>query len=248
MVIKTIGDVHGHKEWKNAVYLFDEQNNIKECLIGKGVDKVIFLGDYVDDWELKNEVIYNNLIEIINLKKKYPDNVILLWGNHDVAYLRDEWVSGHRPEMKADLVEIFRKNLKLFQLAYQQDNIIWTHAGIHKGWWKYYAEPALEGKKETRFAPFVVLCENIADKLNLMMEFNYENIFMVGLCRGGIDKVGGPLWADKREIYDNPLPNFEQIVGHNPVKKPMKYEKNNRTSITFCDCLTRCDYFYTLNL
>jgi hypothetical protein len=146
-----------------------------------------------------------------------------------------------------DLQILFRENYKLFQFAYQYKNVIWTHAGIHKGWWKYYAEPHLKGKKENRFAPFVVNCENVADKLNLMFEFNCEALFMVGHHRGGYDKVGGPIWTDKREIYDNPLPGYHQVVGHNPVKFVQTYIFKEGTKITFCDCLTK-GHWYTFEI
>lgn len=245
----TIGDVHGHDTWKKAVYQYDkETKQFGECLLGKDIDKVIFLGDYVDDWGLPNLTILDNLNDIIQLKKDYPDNVVLLWGNHDAAYLRNETCSGNRPEMRLTLYYIFRDNFKLFQLAYQYEKTIWTHAGIHRGWWEYFAEPLLNGKTETRFTPFLVLCDNIADQLNLMFEFYYDPIFMVGHHRGGTAKVGGPLWADKVEIYTKPLEGYHQVVGHNPVPYVRTYTFKNNTKLTFCDCITKTDRFYKLEI
>ena len=248
--MKTIfvGDVHGLDTWKKAVYRVNEDNGEIMCNLDFTVDKIVFLGDYVDAYRLGNEQIINNLKEIIQLKKDYPDNVVLLWGNHDVAYLmKDGAISGHRPEMAQDLYDIFQENRKLFQLAYQEGNMICTHAGIHKGWWRYHVQPVLDKKKETRFTEFLGECKNIADVLNMMFEFNYEPIFQIGHMRGGFAKMGGPLWADKTEIYHKPLPGYHQVVGHNPVPNPKTYDFYDLTKLTFCDCLPVYNKFYELD-
>jgi predicted MPP superfamily phosphohydrolase len=245
----TIGDIHGCPVWKRAVYHYDKNTDrLGECLLGKEIDKVIFIGDYVDDWDLTNIEILDNLHEIIQLKKDYPDNVVLLWGNHDIAYLRNETCSGNRMEMRPVLYYLFKENIDLFQLAYQYKKTIWTHAGIHRGWWEYFIEPLLKGVTQTRFTPFLVLCDNIADQLNLMFEYYYQPLFMVSPHRGGRDKVGGPLWADKIEIYTKPLEGYHQVVGHNPVPYVRTYTFKNGTKLTFCDCLTKTDKFYILDL
>jgi predicted phosphodiesterase len=241
----TIGDVHGRNAWKEFIYL---DNNMNNCLIGKTIDKLIFVGDYVDSWDCSNLEILSNLKEIIDLKKKYPDNVILLWGNHDVAYLNfDSKISGFRYEMAPDLNQIFRENINLFQLAYQYKNTIWTHAGIHRGWWKYYVEPIIDGSNKTRYYPFIDHQGNIADILNLMFEFNEPILYMISTHRGGSSKVGGPLWADKNEIYKKPLFGYHQIVGHTSINKPKTYDFQNNTKVTFCDCL-EYGLYYKCNL
>lgn len=248
MKIITIGDVHGRNNWKNFLYSLDKNDNYSECLIGKTIDKVVFIGDYVDSYDVSNSNIISNLEEILNLKSNYPDNVVLLWGNHDVAYFKKEGnISGFRPEISINLYDLFNSNRDLFQLSYQIDNIIWTHAGIHKGWWEYEIVPYINNKKMNRFNKFLEECENISEYLNLMFNFNYEPIFMVSRRRGGNNKVGGPLWVDKFEIYNKPIENYHQIVGHTPVKTPITYQFKGLTKVTFCDCLSN-DKFYSLNI
>jgi predicted MPP superfamily phosphohydrolase len=245
--ILTIGDIHGNDVWKKAVYKLDG-NDIIECLIGKEYDKVVFVGDYTDAWHKTNVEILHNLKEIIQLKKDYPDNVILLWGNHDVAYYKkDRMITGYRVEMEFDLHELFNDNKKLFQLAYQIDDNIWTHAGIHKGWWNKYVQPIFDKKTEVRFAPFMYEWESIADHLNTMFDFNYEPIFYVGHYRGGYHKEGGPLWADKMETYMKPLEGYHQIMGHTPVKYPRTYT-NKKHKLTYVDCLQKKEDFYVLEI
>ena len=250
MKFLTIGDVHGLDKWKNAIYRINEDTGEEMyCYLDNIIDKAIFVGDYVDAFDISNVIILHNLKEIIQLKKDYPDKVVLLMGNHDVAYLKhDHGISGHRPEMGPDLYQLFHENRDLFQLAYQYGSTIWTHAGIHEGWWMYYVQPILDGKTNTRFTPFLGECKNIADVLNLMYDFNYEPLYMCGHQRGGYDKQGGPLWAHKTEIYQKPLPGYHQVVGHNPVACPKTYDFHDLTKITFCDSLPVCDTFYKINL
>lgn len=70
MRIQTIGDIHGRTCWKN--------------LIDLSCDKIVFVGDYVDDyWPVTDEQIIENLLDIIQFKKDYADKVILLLGNHE---------------------------------------------------------------------------------------------------------------------------------------------------------------------
>lgn len=75
MKIRIIPDVHGHDWWRNLVEDIDE------------LDYCIFLGDYVDDWEISTEDVVKNLEEIIKFKKKYMDKVVLLYGNHENIFV-----------------------------------------------------------------------------------------------------------------------------------------------------------------
>ena len=70
MKILIVPDTHGRDFWKVP--------NIEEY------DKIIFLGDYLDHYpdESTHEHDIENFKDIIEFKKKYPDKVILLLGNH----------------------------------------------------------------------------------------------------------------------------------------------------------------------
>lgn len=229
----TIGDLHGKDVWKNIDF------NLS--------NKYIFLGDYVDSYDLTDQQILDNLKEIIELKKNYPDNIILLLGNHDAAYLkRENNVSGFRYNMSIDLYDIFNRNIKLFQMSYQKDNYLWTHAGIHIGWWKLYGESILSKNKIVQFSHLINDNTKVSDLINMMFEFNYEPLYMVSLNRGGRHRVPGPLWTDKIEIYKKPLNGYHHIVGHNVVNDIKTYNINNNTKITFCDCLDNQTKFFVV--
>jgi predicted MPP superfamily phosphohydrolase len=232
----SIGDIHGRSEhWKQ--FLIDEP----------AADKIIFAGDFVDSFDKTNEQIEDNLLDIIQFKKDNMDKVILLMGNHDIQYalcppsaLRNPYsCSGYRPESHFRLHEIFQENKDLFQAAYQYKEHIWTHAGIHRGWY------------ENRFIPefnkhFESFEGNIADKLNEAFRFELPSLFDVGYIRWGSKPVGGIFWADKNETSHKPLKNYHQIVGHTQVEdiKHFSYPKFD-CSITYIDCI---DKPYVINL
>jgi len=154
----TVGDIHGRICWKEI----DPGN----------YDYIVFVGDYLDSFDVKNYDMFINLVDIIDFKKKYPDKVILLWGNHDLYYyfggMRRHWCSGGRPEMIYDCGDLLRTNRRLFQAAFQIENYIWTHAGIHLGWYNKYIKNQIEPDDF-----------NLADTLNRLFEMNYDPLFNV---------------------------------------------------------------------
>jgi len=248
MKIITIGDVHGRTYWKVPLLGYDPEINTGSNTTIDDFDKVIFVGDYVDAFDVENVIMKHNLKEIIELKEKYPDKVVLLWGNHDLQYYFSQdgthMCSGLRPEMIHDFGDMFRKNHDLFQMAFQIDNYLWTHAGIHKGWHKQ------------RFLPFVEKFWagdedklTMAEILNEMFNMNEECLYDVGRRRGGWHPVGGPFWLDKNLSIDKPLEGFHQIVGHTHMEDIKTYEKDENTSITYTDVMGKqLDKFYILEL
>lgn len=245
--ILTIADLHGRDVWKK----FADINfllNATDPETAEGYtpeyDKYVFLGDYTDSFTETNVVIKHNLLELIRFKKLYPKNVILLLGNHDVQYfLNQPWnrnlnylCSGFRPEAHFDLYDIFNQNKDLFQLAYQVKNYLFTHAGVHFGWYQYTFKKAIKGLNLDDLS--------VADQLNEAFNLKLDCIFDVDWYRGGNKKVGGPLWCDKK-LLSKILKNTNQVVGHTPVNE-IKTINIKNSSITFCDVLHHKTDFYTL--
>lgn len=258
MKILTIGDIHGYDTWKHALNYW--RPNEEKTLVDQ-YDYIVFVGDYVDDFILPDHQIYKNLIEIVELKKLYPEKVILLWGNHDVQYLlgtKGNGASGYRPSMWLQLHEFFTENRNLFQLAFQIENYLWSHAGVHRGWYqinitqqKYVIRNGekcewLELDKTATLYTF-----NIADILNFCFEAQHQPIFDCGRDRGGSAKCGGPLWLGKENLYKKPLDGYHQIVGHTRINEIKHYTQytNKNTSTTFVDCM-HIDYnnYYIVEL
>ena len=248
--IMTIGDIHGRTCWK-------EFGDIKTLLMAEpeaagfggfvpDYQRYVFIGDYTDSFTETNVTIRENLLEIIRFKTLYPEHVILLWGNHDVQYWKNlPWlplkthVSGFRPEAHYELFEIFNTNRDLFQLAFQVNNYLWTHAGVQYGWYHQTFTKAIKGRGMEDMT--------IAEQLNEAFNYRVDCLFDVDWYRGGNKKVGGPLWCSKQYMTNNPLKNTHQIIGHTATDGIKKYTIKNST-VTFCDVLKDSDEFYTVTI
>lgn len=248
----SIGDIHGREIWKDfadiRTLLYAEPDAAGFGAFVPEYDKYIFAGDFVDSFTVSNNVIRENLLEIIRFKTLYPNHVVLLWGNHDVEYWKNlPWlpmkgtISGFRPEAHFELFEIFNRNRDLFQLAYQEKNYLFTHAGVHYGWYHFVFMKAIKGMGMDDM--------NIADQLNTAFDCRLECIFDNDFHRGGTKKVGGPLWCSKHLIEKKLLKYTHQIVGHTATDN-IKTFKNNKSesSITFCDVLDTEKTFYSLEI
>ena len=108
--IAVVPDVHGKLFWKNAKDKIDS------------VDEVVFLGDYLDSYSFLGNFTrkeeFENLIEILDFKRAFPEKVILLLGNHDIAYLFDLGCSRQAMgEMRKAYKNCFEQNIDLFQMT-----------------------------------------------------------------------------------------------------------------------------------
>lgn len=217
MRIGAIGDLHGRDYWK-------------EFVLNNKIDKWIFLGDYTDSFYESNDKILSNLLDIIQFKKDFPDKVVLLLGNHDLAYMYidDQRMrcSGFRPEIMFHLNDIFTNNKDLFVNAYQIGDVIFTHAGIQHNWF-------INRFKGDEFQVDYTIAEQLNNPLDRKQD---DALYQVGALRGGLrHDVGGPFWCDMHELR-KPLEGFTQVVGHNPVKNIHRYEYKN-SYVWYCDCL-----------
>lgn len=125
--MKTVvfGDIHGRDIWKQV--------------IGSELpDKVIFLGDYFTSREnISEEDQVSNLKDILTYRKDNRETVIMLRGNHDTEALGYEWAMCSPTFYRKDLLEPLKETfLEESQWAYEQDGIIFSHAGISETWLK----------------------------------------------------------------------------------------------------------------
>lgn len=197
----------------------------------KKYDKVIFLGDYVDEWGTSPEYSIYLLKKIVEFKKSNPDKVILLLGNHDLSEWQDgDFTCSGFNHITHELVsDFFNENEQHFQIAYAQDNILFTHAGLTSNWCRdYKIEDGLSA-------------EEYANLLNLALQerfgYNYHYLFKalsaVGPARGGFC-APSPIWADESELIANPI-KCNQIVGHTPERHILMLETEDGYKLAFCD-------------
>lgn len=218
--IIAIGDIHGRSDWRPIA----ESHLSDYC--------IVFLGDYLDPYEfIPHQELLANLRALLTLKKKAPDDVILLLGNHDVHYFNPDAPVSSRFDfpIKEKVCPLFMENRHLFQYAYQEGNKLFTHAGVSQEWF----EQDFQGD----------ISRPIAEQLNHPAEHQIAALYRVGQARGGkLHARGGIFWADIQEL-DDPLHGFTQIVGHNRVKDITVRKGTHENEIIFCDCLRQGKYY-----
>lgn len=240
MKILVLGDIHGRKFWRQAI-----ADNIGN------VDKVIFLGDYLDPYEQEIDEnqelmecndfydcqgLFSMLNDIISLKKNEPDKYVLLTGNHTDSYIWSKFRAATRTDYRnwEKYHKFFLENLKYFNLVWIENNTIFSHAGISKGWanrvWEILEFPADELSSVMEIAVMLrdtPLTEFTNDYINIISDISHY--------RDGDMFYGSCEWADLREHIDmkksltEVIPIGEdgiyQIFGHTQLKEQLITDK-----------------------
>lgn len=217
MKIIAIGDIHGESKWKEIV------NNPTVDLCN---DKIIFMGDYFDSFDLSTEEIHTNFHEIVKFKEEHNDNVTLLLGNHDFHYtgLSTSHCSGFRRQTRNEM-NLLLKTLvdnNTLEIVKVIDNIIFSHAGISTTWAN---DVSLDLNDIERSAKETML------KSPSMYSF-----------RGGYsadpygnDVFQSPLWIRPDSLLKDKLKGYKQVVGHTNMGRSVKIDEG----VAFVDALPK---------
>lgn len=195
----VLGDIHGHTGWESII--------LKE-----NYDKVVFLGDYFDNFKhtpYKEQL--DNFKEIVDIKKANPDNVVLLYGNHDHSYLFNEQCSGYSYEAAPYYKRILKDTYDdgLFDIIYILDDIVMSHAGISDYWMKYVGKYS-----------------DIHDiKMEDVSKGTFDFNFATGIDYYGYSKSQSPIWIRPEALVPNKIEGYRQIVGHTNTGKKI-FEDN----------------------
>lgn len=200
--INVIGDIHGRTNWKELIDL--------TCIN-------IFVGDYFDPYD---NILYpeleSNFLDIIELKKQYPENIILLIGNHDAHYLPgypNGESSRYNQTQASKITQLFIDNYEYFYgVVYYDsptDSII-SHAGISMVWYHIY------------FTTDTPSGRTVEQNINNLWNTNKEAFsFNANATPGdyyGTSKTHSPLWIRPYSLLDNNLfSTTTQIIGHTQV-------------------------------
>jgi hypothetical protein len=275
----SIGDIHGRSSWKEALfgdytrfnhwkYLIEEKSPMSEGIWkespGSQFSKVIFIGDYVDSFDVSDSVMIQNLRDIIFFKKAFPDLVVLLLGNHDIQYIvENQFCSGYREKVASTFGFFFKEDLSLFDVAYSdslkgrvysmrfpengvplEGDVVWTHAGVSKGWLDYslgnlkrYGEIYEEFKKKFESPS----AENVIEYLRFLWASKRGELFWCDLDSGGRMPHAGPFWIRPGRLNKNPLP-FYQVVGHTK-REAIRFSTIGDKFHIFIDVLDTIDDF-----
>jgi len=227
--MKTIvlGDTHGRSFWK----LITHQEN---------PDRVIFIGDYFDSYDISGVEQIQNFKEIIEYKNKGINEVILLIGNHDYHYMKGvtERYSGYQHNLATSIQFELEDNKQHLQMAYQMGEFLFTHAGVSsefmdsvfgKGGWK---------------------TEEIVDLLNEQFKYKPQT-FGFGLAVDikkmswldpyGDNKEQSPIWIRPRSLMTANRETLRkqviQVVGHTGVTTMTGQENMSGGRYFLTDCL-----------
>lgn len=243
--VLSIGDIRGRdlwmfythenpydfKKWKESV-----ENGIPaDCefwneMPYRKYDKIIFVGDYCDSFDLDNEIILENLKNIVFFKKALPDKVVLLLGNHDIQYLEYNQVcTGWRSEMGIDLMPLLNDKECDYKIAHQEIGEdgkiwVWSHAGITNPWLEQVKKEVFNEKYRLYEITKDYKESNLADFVNMLWEIRNPRVFNVDHESGGFEKWAGPIWVRTRILNENPIPSINQIIGHTPQKRIYRHE------------------------
>lgn len=191
--VLIIPDIHGRSFWNKAINAI---NN---------VDKVVFLGDYLDPYpseNITNEEALEEFKKIIKFKVDNSDKVILLLGNHDCSYCySNKNITRYDYTNEAVIKELFNKYRNLFQLKYLANGILYTHAGVTNSWLKD-------------------IDYTIDDLINNNEDYLINSLWNISFMRGGQNNTGSIIWSDVRELDREST--YYQIFGHTQlISKPI---------------------------
>lgn len=201
--ILIVPDVHGRSFWHRAEELVND------------VDKIVFLGDYLDPYGYEGitfDMALEEFEKILEFKDKYNDKVVLLIGNHDCHYISTSFMDCSRLNYskRQDIHELYMKHIDKFNLVWECDKWLFSHAGVHQEWME--------------------LCQFTIDDLKDFKTFREENfpsLACLSFYRGGWNTVGSCVWADLRESLKHELlPEFHHIVGHTQLEANPYRDKN----------------------
>jgi hypothetical protein len=197
----VIGDTHGRSVWK-------------EIVAQEKADRVIFIGDYFDSFDIEPVEQQYNFKEIIEFKEKAECEVILLIGNHDFHYFPGgETYSGYRSGAAPINRQLLKDNEHHMQMCYQLDNILFSHAGIGSDWLTY------QNKYDPAEDP-----GTIADFVNAIWKHQPNRFMFYGLDPYGDSKTQTPIWIRPQALIAGNRDTFLktdyiQVVGHTQVRK-----------------------------
>lgn len=220
MVNKTvfIGDIHGRSIWKQIV----EKEN---------ADRVIFIGDYFDSYDIIAVEQIQNFKDIIEYKVNSGKEVIMLIGNHDYHYfpeIGNVGTSGYQSGARFNIEQVINDNREHLQMAYQFENILCTHAGVSSMF------------MDNVFGVDGWDVETISDKLNELFKYKPMSFNFDGFNPYGDDEHQTPIWIRPRSLQSVNKKTLRkqviQVVGHTTVTSIDIKGKSTGGRYYFIDC------------
>jgi predicted phosphodiesterase len=203
MKIIAIGDIHGRAVWK--------------LITGtQTFDKVVFIGDYFDSFDIDGQAQIDNFLELIEFKKANPEKVVLLIGNHDfhympVATMIGEYYSGYQSKFCHQISHLLQVHKHLLQMAYKHGDFLFTHAGVTNTWLQSTLNPAMDN-------PLEVFGLAIDKYINDVFTYKPNHFYFNGRDPYGDDLTQSPIWVRPQSLNEDAYPAIH-VVGHTQQKR-----------------------------
>jgi hypothetical protein len=211
----VIGDTHGRSLWK----LITHQE--------KDADRVIFIGDYFDSFDISGVEQLHNFREIIEYKETSGKEVVLLIGNHDYHYFPEigyNGTSGYQTRIAPSISQVVDENRHHLQMAYGFGEYLFTHAGVSP----IFMDEVFGSNGWSK--------ENVVADLNELFKHKPKAFNFNGFDPTGDNITQTPIWIRPRSLMasnnmsvnkknpklssNNSLKkDYIQIVGHTQVVK-----------------------------
>lgn len=192
----VLGDTHGRDAFKVII------NNEKW-------DRVIFIGDYFDSFDIPAEKQISNFQDIMQFKRDNIDKVVCLLGNHCFHYLHGAYedYSGFQRKYAGAIGALFADALadNLLQYAHSYKHFLFTHAGVSKYWLDSTGYTPDDG--------------NIIEWINQLNLKHFRFNMGVNFSPYGDDICQGPLWIRPASLLKDGLKDWTHVVGHTGMEK-----------------------------
>jgi len=201
----VLGDTHGRSNWKLAIHQ-DKP------------DRVIFIGDYFDSFEISGVEQINNFKEIIQYKENNPQvEVVLLIGNHDHHYFPEigyTGTSGYQSGIAPSITQIIDENRHHLQMAYGFGEYLFTHAGVSP----VFMDQVFGAEGWSK--------ETIVPDLNELFKYKPKAFQFNGFDPYGDSQTQTPIWirpgslmAVNKKHKNGLKKDYIQVVGHTQMRR-----------------------------
>ena len=228
----VVSDLHDRIGWKQPVMAF--------LSIAEANDKVVFLGDYNDSFDLADGPILANFQAVLNLRRQYPTQVVLLLGNHCIPYLfypdHIFRCAGFRLSIAPQLAKLYQAHAEYFQVAFAIKQTLLVHAGVS---WQWLACNERSIKKLTNHEYFPTSELSLLLNKLLSTQAGRRLLWQTSPDNGGLDKYDSPLWVRPYSLLKNGLlVGTVQVVGHTEVNRLTRFVYTfSHTGFILTDCL-----------
>ena len=192
---------------------------VAEILHKETPDRVIFLGDWFDDFYDTLRNCRDTALWLSNRIDNYPED-IFLWGNHDLAYgfpSRETYCSGFATDKHIAIKDVMSSShWDRFKFTHWEGDWLFSHGGL--------TAPHVNGIMNDGLKYWL---EGEERDAQLRVRSGKPHwMYQPGMSRGGRAVFGGVTWCDVSEFL--PIDGVNQVFGHTPQHRPWKYDIKRR--------------------